>query len=256
MNHIPRKRFGQNFLRDEMVIHHIIMAIAPKPQDRIVEIGPGQGALTWPLLDYVKELDVVELDRDLIERLGRHPLGPRLRIHAGDALEFDFSSLGNNLRVVGNLPYNISTPLLFHLAEFSQQMKDAHFMLQKEVVDRLAAEPATADYGRLSVMVQYRFHVEALFEVPPEAFYPAPKVVSAVVRLIPKPAAERKARDEKRLEKLVQQAFSQRRKMLRSTLKQEVPDTAWVDLQIDSERRAETLSLDEFVALANYPFRD
>jgi 16S rRNA (adenine1518-N6/adenine1519-N6)-dimethyltransferase len=158
--------------------------------------------------------------------------------------------------VVGNLPYNISTPLLFHLAEFAEQMKDAHFMLQKEVVDRLAAEPATADYGRLSVMVQYRFYVEALFEVPPEAFYPAPKVVSAVVRLIPKPAAERKARDEKRLEKLVQQAFSQRRKMLRSTLKQEVPETAWVDLQIDSERRAETLSLDEFVALANYPFKD
>jgi 16S rRNA (adenine1518-N6/adenine1519-N6)-dimethyltransferase len=256
MNHIPRKRFGQNFLRDEMVIHNIIMAIAPKPQDRIVEIGPGQGALTWPLLDYVNQLDVVELDRDLIERLGRHPLSTRLRIHAGDALEFDFASLGSDLRVVGNLPYNISTPLLFHLAEFSQQMKDAHFMLQKEVVDRLAAEPATADYGRLSVMVQYRFYVEALFEVPPEAFYPAPKVVSAVVRLIPKPAAERKARDEKRLEKLVHQAFSQRRKMLRSTLKQEVPDTAWVDLQIDSERRAETLSLDEFVALANYPFRD
>jgi 16S rRNA (adenine1518-N6/adenine1519-N6)-dimethyltransferase len=256
MNHIPRKRFGQNFLRDEMVIHNIIMAIAPKPQDRIVEIGPGQGALTWPLLDYVKELDVVELDRDLIERLGRHPLSARLKIHAGDALEFDFASLGRNLRVVGNLPYNISTPLLFHLAEFSEQMKDAHFMLQKEVVDRLAAEPATADYGRLSVMVQYRFYVEALFEVPPEAFYPAPKVVSAVVRLIPKPAAERKARDETRLEKLVQQAFSQRRKMLRSTLKQEVPDTAWVDLQINSERRAETLSLDEFVALANYPFRD
>lgn len=256
MNHIPRKRFGQNFLRDEMVIQQIVAAIAPKPQDRIVEIGPGQGALTWPLLEYVPELDVVELDRDLIERLERHPLGSRLKIHAGDALDFDFGSLGTSLRIVGNLPYNISTPLLFHLAEFSAVMRDAHFMLQKEVVDRLAAAPATSDYGRLSVMVQYRFHVEALFIVPPEAFYPAPKVQSAAVRLIPKPALERQARDETRLESLVAKAFSQRRKMLRSTLKGEIPEQAWMDLQIDPERRAETLSLEEFVALANYPFKD
>jgi 16S rRNA (adenine1518-N6/adenine1519-N6)-dimethyltransferase len=253
LNHIPRKRFGQNFLRDEGVIHSIVAAIAPQPQDHLVEIGPGQGALTWPLLDYAARLSVVELDRDLIERLRRHPLGARLDIHSGDALEFDFASLGNRLRLVGNLPYNISTPLLFHLANFSAVMQDGHFMLQKEVVDRLAAAPATPDYSRLSVMMQYRFWVEALFTVPPEAFYPAPKVQSAVVRLIPKPREERQARDEARLEQLVMKAFGQRRKMLRSTLKGELPESAWETLGINPERRAETLSLEEFVALANYP---
>lgn len=253
MNHTPRKRFGQNFLRDQGVIQSIIRAIAPSPQDHMVEIGPGQGALTWPLLDYVPRLAVVELDRDLIERLRQHPLGSRLDIHSGDALEFDFASLGSDLRLVGNLPYNISTPLLFHLARFAEIMRDGHFMLQKEVVDRLAAEPSTPDYSRLSVMMQYRFYVEALFEVPPGAFFPAPKVQSAIVRLIPKPASLRYARDEARLEQLVMKAFSQRRKMLRSTLKHELPEAAWTALKIDPQRRAETLSLEEFVALANYP---
>ena len=251
MAHQPRKRFGQHFLTDAGVINGILAAIDPRPGETLVEIGPGLGALTLPLLGRVDHLTVIELDRDLVAHWRGHPQAAHLTIHEGDALAFDFGALGHTLRLVGNLPYNISTPLLFHLATFAEHIRDALFMLQKEVVDRMVAEPATADYGRLSVMLQYRFHMDALLEVPPEAFSPPPKVDSSVVRLIPKTATERHALDEARLERVVAQAFSQRRKMLRSTLKGVIPETTLIKLGIDPTRRAETLTLDEFVGLAN-----
>jgi 16S rRNA (adenine1518-N6/adenine1519-N6)-dimethyltransferase len=251
MNHIPRKRFGQHFLTDEAIIARIIAAIDPQPDDNLVEIGPGLGALTLPLLGRLPRLTVIELDRDIVARLRREHDPARLVIHEGDALTFNYATLGDDIRLVGNLPYNISTPLLFHLATFADRIRDAHFMLQKEVVERMVAHPATADYGRLSVMLQYRFHMDALLEVPPESFAPPPKVDSAVVRMIPKAPSERHARDEAMLEKVVAQAFSQRRKMLRSTLKGLVPETVFLKQDIDPTRRAETLTLDEFVGIAN-----
>ena len=251
MAHIPRKRFGQHFLTDAGIVDSIVAAINPRPADILVEIGPGLGALTLPLLARLNHLTVIELDRDLVAHWRAHPKAAHLTIHEGDALAFDFGTLGTDLRLVGNLPYNISTPLLFHLATFAAQIRDAHFMLQKEVVARMVAEPATADYGRLSVMLQYRFHMDALLAVPPEAFDPPPKVDSSVVRLIPKLPAERHALDEARLETVVAQAFSQRRKMLRSTLKGMIPESTLVKLDIDPTRRAETLTLEEFVGLAN-----
>ncbi|MDE2260213.1 MAG: 16S rRNA (adenine(1518)-N(6)/adenine(1519)-N(6))-dimethyltransferase RsmA [Betaproteobacteria bacterium] len=251
MAHIPRKRFGQHFLTDAGIVDSIVAAINPRPADILVEIGPGLGALTLPLLARLNHLTVIELDRDLVAHWQQHAQATRLTIHEGDALAFDFSRLGHALRIVGNLPYNISTPLLFHLATFASHIRDAHFMLQKEVVARMVAEPATADYGRLSVMLQYRFHMDALLEVPPEAFSPPPKVDSSVVRLIPKSPTERHAKNEGRLEQVVMQAFSQRRKMLRSTLKGLIPETTLIKLDIDPTRRAETLTLDEFVGIAN-----
>ncbi|MDR2000267.1 MAG: 16S rRNA (adenine(1518)-N(6)/adenine(1519)-N(6))-dimethyltransferase RsmA, partial [Zoogloeaceae bacterium] len=196
-------------------------------------------------------LHVVEIDRDLIARLrDRHP-PERLTIHEGDALNFNFGSLGSELRIVGNLPYNISTPLLFHLANYAAQVRDMHFMLQKEVVDRMVADPGTADYGRLSVMLQYRFYMERLFVVPPGAFNPAPKVDSAIVRLIPKPAAELTARDEGQLAKLVQAAFGQRRKMLRNNLREIVDEAGLIAAGIAPTARAEELAVASYVRLAN-----
>ncbi len=251
MAHQPRKRFGQHFLTDASIIDGIMAAIDPRMGEALVEIGPGLGALTLPLLSRMAHLTVIELDRDLVAHWRAHPKAAQLTIHEADALAFDFGTLGQNLRLVGNLPYNISTPLLFHLATFASHIRDAHFMLQKEVVERMVAEPATADYGRLSVMLQYRFHMDALLEVPPEAFEPPPKVDSSVVRLIPKTPSERHALDEARLEQVVAQAFSQRRKMLRSTLKGMIPETTLIKLGIDPTRRAETLTLDEFVGLSN-----
>ncbi len=174
--HRARKRFGQNFLIEPRVIADIVTAIAPARGDRLVEIGPGQGALTAPLLDRLDSLDVVEIDRDLVAGLAARFPGERLRIHTGDALDFDFAPLGPQLRVVGNLPYNISTPLLFHLASFAPVLRDLHFMLQQEVVERMVATPGGGEFGRLSVMLQYRFDMESLFIVPPEAFSPAPNV--------------------------------------------------------------------------------
>ncbi len=251
MAHIPRKRFGQHFLTHPGILHELVAAIGPQPDDRLVEIGPGLGALTEPLLARTRHLTVIELDRDLVAHWRQHPEAARLTVVEGDALGFDYATLGRDLRLVGNLPYNISTPLLFHLATFSEHFTDAHFMLQKEVVDRMVAEPATRDYGRLSVMLQYLFHLEALMDVPPEAFTPPPKVHSGVVRLIPKTPAEHLALDESRFARVVAQAFSQRRKMLRSTLKGMVPESLFARLGIDASRRAETLTLEEFVALAN-----
>lgn len=252
--HIARKRFGQNFLIDAQVIGGIVAAIAPQRDDLVVEIGPGLGALTAPLLDRLDHLHVVEIDRDIVARLHQRFPADRLSIHAGDALAFDFGGLavaGRKLRVVGNLPYNISTPLLFHLARFADRVYDMHFMLQKEVVERMVAEPDSADYGRLSVMLQYRFVMDWLLDVPPESFDPAPKVDSAVVRLIPRDPGDLAARDEARFAALVAAAFSQRRKMLRNTLKGIVDDALFAQLGIAPTARAEALSVADYVRLAN-----
>ncbi len=248
--HRARKRFGQHFLTDEGIIEGILRILAPSPADKIIEIGPGLGALTLPLLERGMTLTLIELDRDLVERWRRHPAQDRLTLLPQDVLTVDFTPFGNAWRLLGNLPYNISTPLLFHLVPHAASMKDALFMLQKEVVDRLVASPDTSDYGRLSVMLQYHFHMEALLEVPPQAFTPPPKVDSAIVRLIPKLPHERPECDPVALSRVVAQAFSQRRKMLRSTLKGTLPAEAWERLGIDPCRRAETLSLEEFCQLS------
>ena len=250
MKHTPRKRFGQNFLQDAGIIARIIDAIRPLSADKMVEIGPGLGALTLPLLDRLDHLDVVEIDRDIVAHLSGRISPEKLTIHQMDALAFDFSSLGKGLRIVGNLPYNISTPLLFHLADFSDYILDMHFMLQKEVVDRMIAEPSRGDYGRLSVMLQHRFHMEKCFEVPPECFYPAPKVTSAIVRMIP--LASKLATNEALFAKIVSSAFSQRRKTLRNTLKGILDQGGFETLDLDPQARAENLSVSDFAAIANY----
>ena len=270
--HVARKRFGQHFLTDASVIDAIVSAIAPQPDDQMVEIGPGLGALTGPVLAALKHLHAVEIDRDVIARLGRTFPPARLTIHPGDALVFDFGALAaamasghkpqtlggsapahdaKKLRVIGNLPYNISTPLLFHLATFADRILDCHFMLQKEVVARMAAAPGTKDYGRLSVALQYRFEIEPVLDVPPEAFEPPPKVDSAVVRMIPRPAAQMTAQNEAGFAALVTQAFSQRRKTLRNTLKGRVSDAQFAAAGIDPGARAEEIEVARFVALAN-----
>jgi len=218
VTHAPRKRFGQHFLADSAVLAAIIDAIAPRAGDRLVEIGPGLGALTQALLERVPSIDAVEIDRDLVERL-RQRFGPRLALHSADALAFDFALLarpGEKLRLVGNLPYNISSPLLVRLLDFLPVIEDQHFMLQKEVVARIAAAPGSADYGRLTVMLQAHHEVESLFDVPPQAFEPPPRVDSAVLRMIPlqRPRCE----DRAALHSVLMVAFGQRRKMLRNTL--------------------------------------
>jgi 16S rRNA (adenine1518-N6/adenine1519-N6)-dimethyltransferase len=251
-DHVARKRFGQNFLVDQGIIGAIVSAINPQRGDSVVEIGPGLGAITEPLMARVDHLHVVEIDRDLIARLKKQHSRERMTIHEGDALAFDFATIGKDLRLVGNLPYNISTPLLFHLAEYVGVMHDMHFMLQKEVVERMVAEPGTADFGRMSVMLQYRFYLEWLIDVPPESFDPPPKVQSAVVRLIPKPLAELNAKSQEKLAQVVQTAFSQRRKMLRNTMKTLLVDGDFAKLEIDSTRRPEDLSVDDYVRIANY----
>lgn len=232
MKHAPRKRFGQHFLTDASVLAAIVDAVAPRPDDRLVEIGPGLGALTTVLLDRVERLEAVEIDRDLVARLRARWPASRLVVHEADALAFDFVALagdGGRLRLVGNLPYNISSPLLIALLGCRQVIVDAHFMLQKEVVDRIVAPHGVSDYGRLSVMLQAFHHTVPLFDVPPEAFDPPPRVDSAVVRL--RPRAEPLARDVATLERLVAVAFAQRRKMLRSTL------LPWLRTQgVDPER--------------------
>ena len=251
MKHIPRRRFGQNFLVAPGIIGAIVNAIAPQAGDNLVEIGPGLAALTEPLTQRLTCLQVIEIDRDLIARLRQRYAPAKLVIHEGDALAFDFGGLGDDLRIVGNLPYNISTPLLFHLADFAPRVRDMHFMLQKEVVDRMVAEPGGGDYGRLSVMLQYRFHMERLFAVPPEAFDPPPKVESAIVRLSPRPAADLRARDAAVFARVVATAFSQRRKMLRNTLKGLVAEAGLLALGIAPTARAEELAVADYIALAN-----
>lgn len=250
--HTPRKRFGQNFLIDDGIIHAIVHAIHPLPGETVVEIGPGLGALTKPLLDCLPHLHAVELDRDIVARLQKSWPTDRLTVHSCDALKFDFGALGHDLRIIGNLPYNISTPLLFHLIEFSEHIRDLHFMLQKEVVERMVAEPSTNDYGRLTVMLQRRFHLEWLLDVPPTAFNPPPKVNSAVVRLIPKKPAEVVPLNEHVFARVVAAAFSQRRKTLKNTLGGLLKPEDFVALHIDAGLRAEALSLSAYEAIAQH----
>ncbi|WP_455221050.1 16S rRNA (adenine(1518)-N(6)/adenine(1519)-N(6))-dimethyltransferase RsmA, partial [Kaarinaea lacus] len=248
--HRPRKRFGQNFLKDNVVVQRIVNAIAPVETDHVVEIGPGMGIMTEAILPYVQYLDAVELDRDLVAKLQQAPLAlGNFSIHSADALKFDFCSLvkaNEKLRIVGNLPYNISTPLIFHLLKQSRCIVDMHFMLQKEVVDRLAASPGDHAYGKLSVMVQYYCCVEKLFDVAPDAFSPPPKVISAVVRLIPRDEPPVKVNQLALLEKVVSTAFAQRRKTLRNNLKGLLSADTLQANGIDPTRRAETLTLQDF----------
>jgi len=246
--HIARKRFGQNFLVDQGVIEAIVRAIAPRPGEALVEIGPGLGALTNPVVARCERLTVIELDRDLAARLRQRP---ELQVVESDVLKVDFAALaaqaGRKLRVIGNLPYNISSPILFHLLPIADHVVDQHFMLQKEVVDRMVASPGNKDYGRLSVMLQWRYDMESVVDVPPESFDPPPKVDSAVVRMTPLPAPP--AVDARLLEAMVAVAFSQRRKLLRHTL------GAWIaerGLQTDFnlQRRAEEVPVADYIALA------
>ena len=252
MKHVPRKRFGQHFLTDQAVIADIVAAIRPQPQDAMVEIGPGLEALTAPLVAVVNHLHVIEIDRDIIARLQRAYAPQRVSVHAGDVLEFDFAVLPSGLRVVGNLPYNISTPLLFHLARYAGRIRDMHFMLQKEVVERMVAAPGGSDYGRLTVMLQYRFEMEQLFEVAPEAFSPPPQVYSAVVRLRPRPSAQLRAASEAGLAQVVRRAFAQRRKTLRNSLAGLLEAGDFAALAIEPGLRAENLAVADFVAISNY----
>jgi 16S rRNA (adenine1518-N6/adenine1519-N6)-dimethyltransferase len=251
MKHIPRKRFGQNFLVDRAVIAHIIEAINPGTTDSLVEIGPGLGALTDPLLERVPRMQVIELDRDLAARLSERYEPERLVVHQADALRFDFAALAAPMRVVGNLPYNISTPLLFHIADYAERFTDLHFMLQREVVERMVAAPSTSAYGRLSVMLQYRFRMHLLFVVPGSAFRPAPKVDSAVVRLVPLQSPDPAASDESLFGQVVTSAFSQRRKTLRNALSKIATEADLRAAGIDPGLRAENLSVAGFVAIAN-----
>ena len=249
MKHIPRKRFGQHFLADAGIVDAIVGAIDPRPGQAVVEIGPGLAALTQPLLERLGHLTVIELDRDLAVRLSSRP---GLTVIQSDVLKVDFSELASSLgasklRVVGNLPYNISTPILFHLLDFVDVIQDQHFMLQKEVVDRMVARPASADFGRLSVMLQWRYAMEMVLFVPPESFNPAPRVDSAVVRMVPHkhPASI----DGKLLSEMVRVAFSQRRKLLRHTLGKWLQEKAYGG-EFDVQRRAEEVPVAEYLALA------
>ena len=249
--HRPRRRFGQNFLADRSYVARIVQALNPGPEDLVVEIGPGRGAVTAPLLERVHVLHVVEIDRDLSAHLSAQFSPDRLFVHQGDALSFDFGALGADLRLVGNLPYNISSPLLFHIARFTASVRDCHFMLQREVVDRMAAAPGSKSYGRLSVMLQYRFRVEKLFNVPAGAFRPMPKVDSAFVRLVPHARLPVAALDEARLAEVVAAAFSQRRKTVRNALAAYADADQLSGLGIDPRLRPEDLSLEDFIRLAN-----
>ena len=255
MKHVARKRFGQNFLTDNQVLTDIIDAIGPQRGQAMVEIGPGLAAMTALLLKSIDHMHVVELDRDLVARLEKAYPRERLTVHSGDALKFDFAAIpvpeGQKLRVVGNLPYNISSPLLFHLAEFAHLVEDQHFMLQKEVVERMVAEPGTKAYSRLSVMLQWRYDMAMMFIVPPTAFDPPPRVESAIVRMVP--TRRQLPCDAKRLEAVVAKAFSQRRKVIRNCVAGMFTEAQLVEAGIDPSLRPEAVTLEQYVALANLP---
>ncbi len=251
----PRKRFGQHFLTDESVLQKIVTMIAPSTDDHMVEIGPGQGAMTAYLLPHVKRLDLIEIDRDLVRYLQQHFAGQsHLHIHESDVLKFDFASLdleGAKFRVVGNLPYNISTPLLFKLFAAKAHIHDMVFMLQKEVVERLAAEVGAKNYGRLSVMAQYHCRNEFLFSVPPTAFHPPPKVESAVLHMQPQHQPSYQLANTQHFEHIVQEAFSHRRKTIHNALKKLIEPGVFAQLDIDPKRRPQELSVQDYVNIAN-----
>ena len=253
--HKARKRFGQNFLQDTRIITDIVNAVRPQADDIVIEIGPGLAAITEPLTRHLRQLHVCEIDRDIIRFLKGQPFADKLVIHEGDVLQFDFGSIAGRKKIVGNLPYNISTPLLFHLAEVADEVADMHFMLQKEVVERMVAQPKTNDYGRLSVMLQYFFDMEMLIEVPPESFDPAPKVDSAVVRMIPVKHRIGKADDFEHFAKLVKLAFHQRRKTIRNNLKEFADDEDLQAVGISPQDRAEHIAPEKYVELSNYLVR-
>ncbi len=257
--HQARKRFGQNFLSDPHYINRIVDSISPSDKDQMVEIGPGLGAITELLINSVNKLDLVELDKDLIPRLEQKFSGKQhLSIHQADALKFNFGELRLNkenspkLRIVGNLPYNISTPLIFHLLSFREHIQDMYFMLQKEVVERICAESNSKTYGRLSIMTQYYCDAEMLFTVPPGAFQPAPKVDSAIVKLSPKSEQFLTALDPKLLSEVVTASFNQRRKTIRNNLKKYINEEVLVELEIDPAARPETLSIDTYIKISNW----
>ncbi|WP_133127650.1 16S rRNA (adenine(1518)-N(6)/adenine(1519)-N(6))-dimethyltransferase RsmA [Legionella nagasakiensis] len=253
MHHRPRKRFGQNFLQSPQIIAAILQAFNPKPDDRVVEIGPGQGALTRPLLKHLHALTAIEIDKDLQAQLQTMPEASRkLRLIDADALMVDYSQFGDSLRLIGNLPYNISTPLLLHLLHYTEHIQDMHFMLQKEVVERLAASPGTKDYGRLTVMVQYYCEVEHLFNVPADVFYPKPKVESAVLRLTPYQTSPYPFIHFSLLERLLAQAFAMRRKTLANNLKPLISPSEISALGINSTLRPEQISIAEYVQIAKF----
>ena len=245
MSHNPRKRFGQNFLVDNQIINKIISTISPKNNEIIVEIGPGKGALTLPILEHLNHLNVIEIDRDLVSLLNSLKQD-KLTIFEADALQFDFNQFSQKIRVIGNLPYNISSPLLFHLLDFREQIIDMTFMLQKEVVDRIVATHGNKTYGRLSVMMQAFFEVESMFVVPKESFEPQPKIESAILYL--KTRAEPLVKNPKLLEEIVKVAFSQRRKTLKNCLKSIINQS---QTEIDLSQRAEMLSIENFITLMN-----
>jgi 16S rRNA (adenine1518-N6/adenine1519-N6)-dimethyltransferase len=251
-SHRPRKRFGQHFLHDPRVLARIVEALAPAREDFLVEIGPGEGALTAPLLEALDSLHVIEIDRDLAAQLENRYPKKKLTVHCVDALEFDFAAFPSGMRIVGNLPYNISTPLLFHVARYADRVRDMHFMLQLEVVERMVAAPSTPEYGRLSVALQTRFRMKKLFNVSSGAFRPPPKVESAVVRL--EPLAERRPFDMTLLDDLLRRAFSARRKQLRNALPLAIAD--FTRLNIDPQIRPENLSPADYVRIAEYLARD
>jgi len=260
LGHQAKKRFGQNFLNNDAVISDIVDAINPEPGENLIEIGPGLGALTEPVVERAEKLSVVELDRDLAKRLRHHPfLSPHLTIYETDALNFDFSQLANDekgkekpLRIFGNLPYNISTPLIFHLLTFKDKVKDMHFMLQKEVVERMASGPNCKAYGRLSIMTQYQCQVIPVMEIGPEAFTPAPKVDSAIVRLIPHDKIKNPVKDIAALNTVCLAAFNQRRKTIRNGFKKLISVAQLESLNIDANLRPENLTIDDYIMLANF----
>ncbi len=256
LGHQAKKRFGQNFLHNEAIISKIVDAINPEPNENLVEIGPGLGALTEPVIERAGDISVVELDRDLAHRLRHHPfLTKHLTIYEQDALKFDFASLITDdkpLRIFGNLPYNISTPLIFHLLSFKDKVKDMHFMLQKEVVERMAAGHDCKAYGRLSIMTQYQCQVLPVMEIGPEAFQPPPKVDSAIVRLIPHKTIKNPVKDIACLNQVCLAAFNQRRKTIRNSFKKLISAEQLVELGIDPTLRPENLALDDYITLANY----
>lgn len=261
--HRARKRFGQHFLNDQNVVRRIVNSINPKREQTIIEIGPGKGALTKPLLEHLDTLHVIELDRDLAQALSekyeadKYKAEKKIIIHCLDALTYDFRELGHqHLRIVGNLPYNISTPLLFHLLEYHQYIDDMLFMLQEEIIDRICASPGSKDYGRLSVMVQAHCHTEKLFTVDPSAFSPPPKVISAIIKLKPNKVNLNQILDYQSFAHIVKQAFSQRRKTLKNCLKGVLDENQIINLGIAPEVRAETLSTDNFIQMANAYYKE